>query len=79
MSEPRIAQKAPIGVDVEKGKSYFWCTCGRSAAQPFCDGSHKGSEFTPQKYTADETAKKYFCCCKRTNGAPLCDGSHNHL
>lgn len=79
MSTPEIAQKTPIGVDVEEGKSYFWCTCGRSAGQPFCDGSHKGTDFVPQKYTATETGKKFFCCCKHTAGAPLCDGSHSKL
>lgn len=79
MPDPNIAQKAPIGVDVEAGKSYFWCACGRSQSQPFCDGSHKGSEFTPLKYTATETGKKFFCCCKHTAGAPLCDGTHKTL
>lgn len=79
MSTPEIAQKAPIGVDVEEGKSYFWCACGRSLNQPFCDGSHKGSEFTPLKFTATENGKKFFCCCKRTSGAPLCDGTHKTL
>ena len=79
MSTPESAQKAPIGVDVEEGKSYFWCACGRSQNQPFCDGSHKGSEFTPLKFTATENGKKFFCCCKRTSGAPLCDGTHKTL
>ena len=55
MTDPVIAAKAPVGVAVEAGKSYWWCTCGRSARQPFCDGSHKGTEFTPQQYVAPET------------------------
>ena len=55
MSKPEIAAKAPCAVDIEKGKDYWWCACGRSKAQPFCDGSHKGTVFTPMKYTADET------------------------
>lgn len=79
MADPEIAQKAPIGVDVEAGKSYFWCACGRSRSQPFCDGSHKGSEFTPVKYTATEDCKKFFCCCKHTADVPLCDGTHKTL
>ena len=79
MAEPVIAGRAPIGVDVEAGKNYYWCTCGKSAKQPFCDGSHKGGEFAPLAYTADKTAKVWFCACKRTAGQPLCDGAHKSL
>jgi CDGSH-type Zn-finger protein len=74
-----IAAKAPIGIDVEAGKSYWWCSCGKSAKQPFCDGSHKGSEFTPVKYEATESRKVWFCACKHTAQQPLCDGSHKAL
>lgn len=73
---PKIAQTAPIPVDVEAGKSYFWCSCGQSANQPFCDGSHKGSDFVPMKYEATEDKKMFFCACKHTANAPLCDGAH---
>ncbi|WP_420860995.1 CDGSH iron-sulfur domain-containing protein [Algirhabdus cladophorae] len=76
---PKIAQPNPIPVEVEAGKSYFWCSCGQSASQPFCDGSHKGSGFAPLKYTADEDHKVFFCGCKQTGNAPLCDGSHKDL
>jgi CDGSH iron-sulfur domain-containing protein 3 len=79
MSSPTIAQKSPYGVDVEAGKSYWWCACGKSARQPFCDGSHKGSAFVPVEYRAAETTTVWFCGCKHTAGAPLCDGSHNSL
>ena len=79
MSEPVIAQKAPIPVEVEEGKSYFWCSCGRSATQPFCDGSHKGTSFLPVKWTASDARRVFFCCCKRTGDQPLCDGAHNKL
>ena len=79
MADPVIAQRAPIPVDVEAGKTYFWCACGKPAAQPFCDGSHKGSDFSPMKWTADESKKVFFCACKHTQGRPLCDGSHNRL
>ncbi len=79
MTEPTIAQTAPLAVDVEVGKSYFWCACGRSKAQPFCDGSHKGTDFTPLKWTALESKRVFFCCCKHTKGQPLCDGSHKAL
>jgi len=77
MSTPKIPQKAPYATDVEEGKTYFWCSCGRSASQPFCDGSHKGTDFVPQKYEASESGKVFFCGCKATGNAPLCDGSHN--
>lgn len=76
---PKIAQKAPYPVEVEAGKSYFWCACGQSANQPFCDGSHKGSEFSPVKYTAETAKKVFFCGCKHSANAPLCDGSHKAL
>ena len=79
MSEPTIAQKSPCAVEVEAGKSYFWCSCGKSASQPFCDGSHKGSEFTPVKYEATETKKVHFCACKHSKNGVLCDGSHKTL
>lgn len=79
MAERVVAQKAPIPVEVEAGKSYFWCVCGRSAKQPFCDGSHQGTEFAPMKWTAEETKRVFFCACKQTAGEPLCDGSHNKL
>ena len=77
--EPVIAQKAPYPVEVEEGKNYFWCACGRSQKQPFCDGSHKGTGFTPVKYTAEATKKVFFCGCKHTANPPLCDGSHKNL
>ena len=79
MSEPVIAQKAPYAVEVEAGKNYFWCACGKSANQPFCDGSHKGSEFAPVKYTPEKDGKAYFCGCKASGKAPLCDGTHSKL
>ena len=74
-----VAAKAPAKVDVEAGKSYFWCACGKSKNQPFCDGSHKGSGFSPMKWTAETDGTKFFCQCKQTNGAPFCDGSHKAL
>jgi len=79
MADPQIPQKSPYGVDVEAGRSYFWCSCGKSAKQPFCDGSHADTEFTPVKYEAQESKKLFFCGCKFTKGQPLCDGSHHAL
>jgi CDGSH iron-sulfur domain-containing protein 3 len=79
MSEPIPAQKSPYGVQVEAGQKYFWCACGRSKTQPFCDGSHKGTGLTPVAYTAPKTEKAWFCGCKATGSVPLCDGSHNRL
>ena len=79
MAEPIIAGRAPLAVDVEAGKTYYWCACGRSAQQPFCDGSHKGSEFAPMAFTAERTGIVYFCTCKRSQKAPLCDGTHKSL
>jgi CDGSH-type Zn-finger protein len=79
MSTANIAQKGPYPVTVEAGKSYFWCACGKSAQQPFCDGSHKGSGFSPVKFEATESKTVYFCGCKHSSAVPLCDGSHQKL
>ena len=79
MSTPDIPHKTPLPVDVEEGRKYFWCSCGKSDRQPFCDGSHQGTEFLPLTYVAETTRTLYFCACKHTRGAPLCDGSHNSL
>ena len=79
MAEPRIAQKAPVGVTVEAGREYFWCACGRSRSQPFCDGSHKGTGLTPVAYKAEQARELWFCGCKQTGGKPFCDGTHNRL
>ena len=79
MSEAVVAQKAPCAVQVEAGKTYYWCSCGKSAKQPFCDGAHKGSAFTPTAFTAEKTETAYLCACKHTKNAPFCDGAHKSL
>lgn len=76
MTTPFRAADTPFAIDVEEGKDYWWCSCGLSARQPFCDGSHKTTDLTPVKYTAEKTGKAFFCGCKATGKAPLCDGSH---
>ena len=74
-----IAQKSPFAVEVEGGKSYWWCSCGKSATQPFCDGSHQGSAFAPVEYTAEKSGTVYFCGCKHSASGVTCDGSHQKL
>jgi CDGSH-type Zn-finger protein len=79
MTQPVVAQKAPYPVAVEAGKTYWWCACGLSKAQPFCDGSHKGTGLAPMQFKAEADKTLYFCGCKATAKAPLCDGSHQRL
>jgi CDGSH-type Zn-finger protein len=69
----------PLMVELEAGKTYYWCSCGKSARQPFCDGSHQGSSHAPVAYTPTKSAPAYLCACKRTRSQPLCDGSHAGL
>ena len=76
---PEVAQAAPITVELEEGETIWWCACGRSAMQPYCDGSHYGTGIEPMEWTAPKSKTYYLCCCKRTKKAPLCDGSHNSL
>ena len=78
MKKGKRAGKSPAGVHVLDGKSYFWCSCGISSKQPFCDGSHmKDGNLKPLKYLADESEDLYFCGCKKTKTPPFCDGSHS--
>ena len=79
MEKPVIAQKSPIPVEVKKGETYYWCACGKSASQPFCDGAHKGSSFTPLAFTAEKDDTVYLCACKQTKNPPYCDGTHKSL
>lgn len=74
-----IAKKGSFVVEVEEGKKYFWCACGLSQRQPFCDGSHKATGFSTIPYIATKTGKVYFCGCKQSSKKPLCDGTHNKL
>ena len=79
MSKPVVAGLHPVPVNLEAGEEYHWCACGRSADQPFCDGSHRGTEFTPLGFTAEEGGEAYLCMCKQTANPPYCDGTHKRL
>ncbi|MEZ9630923.1 glutamate synthase-related protein [Vibrio breoganii] len=79
MNKPIVADNKPKKVELTKGEEYYFCTCGRSKNQPFCDGSHAGTGFKPKSFTAEETADGYLCQCKHTANAPFCDGSHKQF
>lgn len=78
MSEPHIAKREPAGLTLHPG-TYFWCACGLSEKQPFCDGHHKGTEFHPHKLVIAETQEVWLCQCKHTHTPPFCDGTHKTL
>ncbi len=79
MADPVVTQPFPYYVEVEEGKSYKWCACGRSSTQPFCDGSHMSTEFKPIEYTAESAKRVAFCGCKASKKGGVCDGSHTSL
>lgn len=76
MSEAKRAGDGPIKVELEAGGTYAYCTCGQSSKQPFCDGSHSGTEFRPKVFKAEKDGAHFLCACKTTGNAPFCDGSH---
>jgi len=78
-SKPVIAQKSPYAIEVEQGKSYWFCSCGKSTTQPFCDGAHQGSDFAPKEFKAEKSETVYFCGCKHSSNGMTCDGNHQNL
>ncbi len=79
MSDAVIADKKPAVLELKPGETYWWCRCGRSSNQPFCDGSHHGTGFEPIEVTVDKTKNYALCQCKRTGNSPWCDGTHSSL
>lgn len=79
MNKAVVADTKPAKVNLEAGKKYFYCTCGQSSKQPFCDGSHKNTELTPQAFTAEKDGDAFLCQCKQSGNAPYCDGSHKNV
>jgi CDGSH-type Zn-finger protein len=79
MAEVVVAQKNPYAIDVKAGERYAWCTCGRSAKQPLCDGTHKEFGFSPLPHVPEEDGTIHMCGCKHTKNPPFCDGSHKDL
>ena len=78
-AKPIPAATEPMAVDLKEGEAVWWCACGRSKNQPYCDGSHAGTGLTPVEYVPKRSKTYYFCACKQTKRSPLCDGSHNSL
>ncbi len=72
-----VFDNKPVAVDLEEGREYYFCTCGKSINQPFCDGSHNGSDMSPQVFTAQLTGTAYLCQCKKSGNLPFCDGAHS--
>ncbi len=79
MSEAKVVQKFPFKTHVEKGKSYYWCKCGLSSKQPFCDGSHETTDFSPERIVFEEDKDVFFCGCKKSAKGALCDGTHKNI
>ena len=76
---PKVFKKGSMRVEVQKGERYYWCSCGLSNNQPFCDGSHKDTNFRPMEYLAEEDKTVGFCGCKYSKKSPICDGSHKSI
>lgn len=79
MNKPVVANNSPIPVELKAGTTYYFCTCGKSKEQPFCDGSHKGSTFSPKPFVPEQDGRKFLCRCKQTGNTPFCDGAHKRV
>ena len=79
MKDSKIAANSPQMEQLESGKTYAWCACGRSSSQPWCDGSHQLTSITPYVFVAEKSEAKALCMCKQTKNPPFCDGSHLSL
>jgi CDGSH-type Zn-finger protein len=79
LAQPLAAQRGPYEVQLEAGKTYLWCACGRSQTQPFCDGSHAGTGLTPVRFACTASGAQFLCGCKQTGDKPYCDGTHDTL
>jgi len=79
MNKTIIADNKPVSVTLQKDKEYYFCTCGQSKNQPFCDGSHGGTSFSPKAFTAKKDGEAWLCACKQTGNAPFCDGTHQQF
>ncbi|MGQ8336732.1 CDGSH iron-sulfur domain-containing protein [Sunxiuqinia sp. A32] len=78
MEKPKIAERSPLMMEMQPG-TYYWCACGRSKNQPFCDGSHKVTNFKPREVKIDQIQTVFWCRCKQTSNPPFCDGTHRSL
>jgi CDGSH-type Zn-finger protein len=79
MDKPKIAGRKPIAIDLTKGEEKYFCACGESKSQPFCDGSHRTTPFKPLAFTPEKTETAYLCMCKQSKNLPYCDGTHATL
>ncbi|MCG8696912.1 MAG: CDGSH iron-sulfur domain-containing protein [Bacteroidales bacterium] len=79
MKTPVVADNKPIKVILEESKNYAWCACGKSKNQPYCDGSHADTQFTPIPFKVENTGEQYLCMCKQSDNKPFCDGTHKKL
>ena len=79
MTQPIVANNQPTSVILEKDKEYYFCSCGRSKSQPFCDGSHAGTSFSPKAFTAEKDGEAWLCTCKQSGNTPFCDGTHQNI
>ena len=79
MDELNTKYSYPAEVFLEANKIYLWCSCGKTRTEPFCDGSHKGTDYQPLEYQVISSKTVFLCQCKKTQNPPICDGSHKYI